>query len=349
MLPVLAFLCVPAAANPPDPAKPPTGSRAAGDVMPKPAARPLTPITYADLPGWADDDHLAAFKAFLVSCPRLAAAAKSGNKAGRTPTPPELLAACEAALALAKPTRVSAREFFESRLVPQRVVHDGPAGLLTGYYKFLMEELAHTRRPLCDTHPPAPGRSREHRRRDEARHRRRRLHARPHDASRHRTVRQPRRDRRRGARGPRPRAALARRPGRRVLPADPGLGPHRAAGRQRRPRPLRRQERAPLYLDRPLSHRQGPARRRQDVDGRARPLAQGRSGAGTPRHAPERVLRVLPRDAERHGRPARRARDPVDQRPQSCRGFQRARASAARCTSPPRRSRTRSRASPSTA
>ncbi len=100
----------------------------------------LVPMSYSELPGWADDDHLAALKAFQTSCPRLAAAAKAGNKAGRLPTPPELVAACEAALALpAKVKGVEARAFFERTFQPHRVLHGRPHGLLTGYYEPQLE------------------------------------------------------------------------------------------------------------------------------------------------------------------------------------------------------------------
>ena len=97
-------------------------------------------IAFAELPGWARDDHLAALKAFRTSCPRLIAAAKAGNKAGSAATPPELLVACEAALALpAKTTGAQAKAYFERQFEPQRVVHAGAQGLLTGYYEPLLE------------------------------------------------------------------------------------------------------------------------------------------------------------------------------------------------------------------
>ena len=97
-------------------------------------------VPFTSLPGWHDDDHLAALKAFLVSCPRLTAAAKAGDKAGRVPTPPPLLAACEAALQLgAKVTRAQAKAYFEQHFSPERIVHAGNQGLLTGYYEPLME------------------------------------------------------------------------------------------------------------------------------------------------------------------------------------------------------------------
>lgn len=97
-------------------------------------------MDYSDLPGWAEDDHLAALKAFLVSCPPLIAAKKAGNKAGAVPTPPDLLGVCDAALQLpAKLTRHEARAFLEQQFRPHRVVHRAAHGLLTGYYEPLIE------------------------------------------------------------------------------------------------------------------------------------------------------------------------------------------------------------------
>lgn len=98
------------------------------------------PVAFADLPGWDGDDHLAAFKAFTVSCPRIKAAARAGNRAGAIAIPAPLLAACEAAAALPKPvTRAAARAFFESAFIPHRVVHAAKEGLLTGYYEPVLD------------------------------------------------------------------------------------------------------------------------------------------------------------------------------------------------------------------
>ncbi len=98
------------------------------------------PVTFADLPGWDTDDHLAAFKAFRISCPRLKAAARAGNPAGAIAIPASLLAACDAAAALPEPvTRAAARAFFESAFTPHRVVHAAKEGLLTGYYEPVLE------------------------------------------------------------------------------------------------------------------------------------------------------------------------------------------------------------------
>jgi membrane-bound lytic murein transglycosylase A len=95
---------------------------------------------FADLPGWDTDDHLAAFKAFLASCPRVKAAARAGNKAGAIAIPTALLAACDAAMKLPAPiTKAAARAFFEREFTPHRVVHANPQGLLTGYYEPVLE------------------------------------------------------------------------------------------------------------------------------------------------------------------------------------------------------------------
>jgi membrane-bound lytic murein transglycosylase A len=80
-------------------------------------------VSFADLRGWAEDDHLAAFDAFT----------KSSLKQGRAGT---LVRACAALLDRSKPwTRADARAFFETHFHPHRVVHAASEGLLTGYYE----------------------------------------------------------------------------------------------------------------------------------------------------------------------------------------------------------------------
>ncbi len=75
--------------------------------------RVLTPATFADLPGWEEDDPSAALAAFLRSCRR----SKDS--------------VCDAA---ARAT--SARTFFETHFQPFAVSDGGdPEGLFTGYYE----------------------------------------------------------------------------------------------------------------------------------------------------------------------------------------------------------------------
>jgi membrane-bound lytic murein transglycosylase A len=93
----------------------------------------LEPIVYGALPGWADDDHLAAYKAFLRSAPRLVALADEGH------APPALVAACRRALAAPVTDRAAARAFFETAFTPHQVIHDGAPGLLTGYYEPILK------------------------------------------------------------------------------------------------------------------------------------------------------------------------------------------------------------------
>jgi len=98
----------------------------------------LQPIAFTELTGWAEDDHLAAFKAFLGSCARVI-----GGKAGGKPDDPvaaHLTAACRAAQAEALAiNKASARAFFEREFQPHRVIHQGTDGLLTAYYEPVIE------------------------------------------------------------------------------------------------------------------------------------------------------------------------------------------------------------------
>jgi membrane-bound lytic murein transglycosylase A len=98
------------------------------------------PLSYAQVPGWAEDDHAAAFKAFRKSCGRVVAAARerpAAEKASQpAPPPPSLVAACEAAARqTGAVTKAAARAFFEQNFTPNAVAHKGPQGLLTGYYE----------------------------------------------------------------------------------------------------------------------------------------------------------------------------------------------------------------------
>ena len=83
-------------------------------------------MRFDDLPGWADDDHLAAYQAFAASAPAIL---KSG--------PAGMVDVCRAVLDASQPpsNRQAARRFFEDRFTPTRVKHGEPSGLLTGYYE----------------------------------------------------------------------------------------------------------------------------------------------------------------------------------------------------------------------
>jgi membrane-bound lytic murein transglycosylase A len=116
---------------------------AAGSALAEPAPGPLRlpdaalePIAFADLDGWAADDHAKAFAAFRASCAPLV----------RTRTPDErplaaaLVPLCRHALALGQPDEAKARVFFEANFRPLRINRLGEAqGFVTGYYEPIVE------------------------------------------------------------------------------------------------------------------------------------------------------------------------------------------------------------------
>ncbi len=80
----------------------------------------LTPVSFAELPGWSVDDQAAAFGALLKSCGVLAS--------------PDV--ACTAALALGDGIdRKTAREFFEANYTPNVIEGSDTKGLVTAYYE----------------------------------------------------------------------------------------------------------------------------------------------------------------------------------------------------------------------
>jgi membrane-bound lytic murein transglycosylase A len=83
--------------------------------------------SWKDLPGWADDDHAAAWPAFLLSCRGMAS----------KPPGPAWKRVCQVAKG-ADPQ--NARQFFETHLKPYALLSgDGSAsGLVTGYYEPLL-------------------------------------------------------------------------------------------------------------------------------------------------------------------------------------------------------------------
>ena len=207
---------------PPTPSKPVTPQLAAR----KPAApQPVTlqAAAFADLPGWQADDHLAALKTFVKSCDKVI---KGIPGAPDDAASVALADACRAAIAIKSPTKASAKAFFESRFVPNRVIHKESCGLLTGYYEPVLEgsrtragpyQTPIYRRPpdllnvVAETQRAVKSDSLTHVRKTD-------------------TGTQPyfytRRDRAGGARQQGARASLPRRSRRRVLHAHPGFRPH---------------------------------------------------------------------------------------------------------------------------
>jgi membrane-bound lytic murein transglycosylase A len=101
------------------------------------------PLAWSDVTGWNDDDHLAAYKAFRVSCRSIA------GQRDAAPEPkglePKALGAslsepCRIAKSLDLSDGAKAKAFFEEHFLPLRISRLGePDGFVTGYYEPVLE------------------------------------------------------------------------------------------------------------------------------------------------------------------------------------------------------------------
>lgn len=107
--------------------------RDAGIVRQEPAGPALSllrPGSFDSIPGWADDDHCAAFAAFLVSSRRAVAHLPKTRGLGIDGEPLRRVAAAALELEAAEPRQ--ARRFFERHFTPMQVEAEG---FVTGYYE----------------------------------------------------------------------------------------------------------------------------------------------------------------------------------------------------------------------
>lgn len=96
------------------------------------------PLAWSDLAGWNDDDLLAAFRTFRVSCAAIV------REQSSLPPPKaldgRLREPCRAANAAAVATASAARSFFETHFVPVRITRLGDTdGFVTGYYEPIVD------------------------------------------------------------------------------------------------------------------------------------------------------------------------------------------------------------------
>lgn len=106
--------------------------------VPAPPPEPIASLKvvgYAELPGWAGDDHKAALAAFRVSCTRLVklGADRRLGRAALAGTAGAWREPCTAA-----DTATDARDFFETHFRPVAVTRTTGSGLFTGYYEPLL-------------------------------------------------------------------------------------------------------------------------------------------------------------------------------------------------------------------
>jgi membrane-bound lytic murein transglycosylase A len=92
------------------------------------------PLAWSDIAGWKDDDHLAAYHAFRVSCKPIAAQTTP-------PADPKALGIslrdpCRIAKGLELSDGAKAKAFFEEHFLPLRISRLGEGeGFVTGYYE----------------------------------------------------------------------------------------------------------------------------------------------------------------------------------------------------------------------
>ena len=123
---LLAAACSTAPKTPPGPVAPePSGPQpyVPAPTPDRPRSAPSDALSPAALPGWNDEDHLGAFRAYVDGC------GAARDAAGR--------AACARARAMAGPalTPSDARAFFEAGFSAAPVrTPEGTPGLLTSYF-----------------------------------------------------------------------------------------------------------------------------------------------------------------------------------------------------------------------
>jgi membrane-bound lytic murein transglycosylase A len=90
----------------------------------------LESISFADIPGWGDDDHAAAHRAFLSGARLIAESAPKTRALGTDGAALQSIA--RAAMAKGELDPREAREFFERWFIPHRIA---ASGFVTGYYE----------------------------------------------------------------------------------------------------------------------------------------------------------------------------------------------------------------------
>ena len=99
------------------------------------------PLAWADVKGWSDDNHLAAYKTFRASCkPINAQTGAAEPKAESKAIGGSLSEPCRAAKSLELADDAKAKTFFEENFAPLRISRLGePDGFVTGYYEPVLE------------------------------------------------------------------------------------------------------------------------------------------------------------------------------------------------------------------
>jgi membrane-bound lytic murein transglycosylase A len=92
------------------------------------------PLAWSEIAGWNEDDHLAAYNAFRVSCKPIAA--QTGSPVDSKALGTSLRDPCRVAKGLELNDGAKAKAFFEEQFLPLRISRLGEGeGFVTGYYE----------------------------------------------------------------------------------------------------------------------------------------------------------------------------------------------------------------------
>ena len=128
----------------------------AGELRAEPADAPfkladsqLEPLKWADVAGWAADDHLAAFAAYQASCQTFRGIKQPHDE---RPVFNALWEVCRRAARVRPTDKGAARHFFEDNFRPVEIARLGETqGFLTGYHEPIVEG---SRLPNPEFHVP---------------------------------------------------------------------------------------------------------------------------------------------------------------------------------------------------
>jgi membrane-bound lytic murein transglycosylase A len=108
------------------------------DLPPEIDGSQYFPVSWSDIPGWNDDDQLAAYRTFRASCKPITAQRDAPPDSRALAT--TLREPCRAARATEISNGAKARAFFEEHFVPLEISRLGQdAGFVTGYYEPMIE------------------------------------------------------------------------------------------------------------------------------------------------------------------------------------------------------------------
>ena len=113
---------------------PPAPSATGSDTKP---VMSLTPVSFAQLPGWQEDHPAQALAPFLLGCAQMGGSLGGGGLAATLGgTSAAWQVTCQAAHGVPAGDDAAARTFFESSFQPYAIASNGSdTGLFTGYYE----------------------------------------------------------------------------------------------------------------------------------------------------------------------------------------------------------------------